>query len=43
MAEAKLNDARTIQEASLWLLGKERMTLLHDRALLGVLARLPAD
>jgi membrane glycosyltransferase len=41
MAEAKLNDARTIEEAAQWLQGKERMVLLHDRALIGVLARLP--
>ena len=42
MAEAKLNDARTIDDAARWIQRKERMTLLHDRALIGLLARLPA-
>ena len=42
MAEAKLNDARSIDDAVKWLHRKERMTLLHDRALIGLLMRLPA-
>ena len=42
MAEAKLNDAETIEDASAWLNGRERMVLLHDRALIDLLARLPA-
>jgi membrane glycosyltransferase len=41
MAEAKLNDALTIDDAAKWLQRKERMTLLHDRALIALLARLP--
>ena len=41
MAEAKLNDAETLDDAVAWLGPKERMMLLHDRALLGLLARLP--
>jgi membrane glycosyltransferase len=40
VAEAKLIDARTIDEAMAWLKPKERMVVLHDRALLSVLARL---
>jgi len=42
MAEAKLNDARSIDDAAKWLHRKERMTLLHDRTLIGILMRLPA-
>ncbi len=42
MAEAKLNDALTIDDAIKWLHPKERMVLLHDRALIGLLSRLPA-
>jgi membrane glycosyltransferase len=42
MAEAKLNDARSIDDAAKWLHRKERMTLLHDRTLIGMLMRLPA-
>jgi membrane glycosyltransferase len=41
LAEAKLNDAETIEDAAAWLTPKERMVLLHDRALVDVLARLP--
>ncbi len=40
VAEAKLVDARTIDEAMAWLKPKERMVVLHDRALLSLLARL---
>jgi membrane glycosyltransferase len=42
MAEAKLNDSRSIDDAVKWLQRKERVVLLNDRALIGVLARLPA-
>ena len=42
LAEAKLNDADTLDEAVKWLHPKERMVLLHDRALIALLARLPA-
>jgi membrane glycosyltransferase len=42
LAEAKLNDAETIEDAATWLNSKERMVLLHDRALIDLLARLPA-
>jgi membrane glycosyltransferase len=41
LAEAKLNDAETIEDAAAWLNAKERMVLLHDRALIDLLARLP--
>lgn len=40
MAQAKLVEATTIDEAIAWLNPKERMALLHDRALIGLLARL---
>jgi membrane glycosyltransferase len=43
VAEAKLNDALTIEEAVQWLLPKERLVVLHDRALIDLLARLPAE
>jgi len=43
MAEAKLTDASTLQEAMDWLKPKERMVVLHDRALISVLANLPAS
>ncbi len=42
LAEAKLNDAETIEDAASWMSAKERMVLLHDRALIDLLARLPA-
>ncbi|MBV8567893.1 MAG: glucans biosynthesis glucosyltransferase MdoH [Methylobacteriaceae bacterium] len=41
MAETKLSEAATIEEAVTWLQPKERMVVLHDRALLALLARLP--
>ena len=43
LAEAKLNDAECLEDAIKWLKPKERMVVLHDRALLDLLARLPAD
>ncbi len=41
VAQAKLIDAETISDAAIWLKAKERMVVLHDRALLGLLANLP--
>ncbi|HWG04189.1 MAG TPA: glucans biosynthesis glucosyltransferase MdoH [Beijerinckiaceae bacterium] len=41
VAEAKLNDAETIDDAVRWLQPKERVVVLHDRALIDLLARLP--
>jgi membrane glycosyltransferase len=43
LAEAKLNDALTLEEAIKWLAPKERMVILNDRALIDLLARLPAE
>jgi len=46
LAEAKLTDAETIDDAISWLHNKERMVVLHDRALIGMLVHLkakPAD
>ena len=43
VAEAKLNDAENVGEAVAWLKSRERMVVLHDRALIDFLARLPAD
>ncbi|WP_226742422.1 glucans biosynthesis glucosyltransferase MdoH [Microvirga lenta] len=40
LAEAKLADAETIDDALHWLKQKERMVVLHDRALLDMLVRL---
>jgi membrane glycosyltransferase len=40
VAIAKLNDARTLEEACAWLKPKERMAVLHDRALIAMFARL---
>jgi membrane glycosyltransferase len=40
LAEAKLADAETIDDAVSWLKQKERMVVLHDRALLDLLVRL---
>jgi membrane glycosyltransferase len=42
VATAKLNDARSIEEACAWLKPKERLAVLGDRALIAMLARLPA-
>ena len=41
LAEAKLNDAETLEDAIAWLAPNERMVILYDRALLAMLARLP--
>ncbi len=41
LAEAKLNEAETIDDAIAWLHPKERMVALHDRALIDMIARLP--
>jgi membrane glycosyltransferase len=43
MAFAKLVDAHSIGDAARWLHRRERSALLHDRALIARLARLPAD
>ncbi|MFD0463019.1 hypothetical protein ACFQY9_15425 [Microvirga aerilata] len=43
MAEAKLVDAETIDDAMSWLHNKERMVVLHDRALLDLLVHLKAQ
>ena len=40
LAEAKIVEAETIDEAALWLKPKERMVVLHDRALLHLAMRL---
>ncbi|MCJ2107457.1 glucans biosynthesis glucosyltransferase MdoH [Methylobacterium sp. E-041] len=40
LAQAKVVEAETLDEARTWLSPKERMALLHDRALLDRLARL---
>lgn len=40
LAEAKLVEADTIEEAALWLKPRERMVVLHDRALLSLTRRL---
>ena len=41
MAEAKLADAETIEDAVDWLNRGERLVALSDRALIGMIARLP--
>jgi membrane glycosyltransferase len=41
VATAKLNDAKSLEEALAWLKPKERMAVLNDRALIALLARLP--
>jgi membrane glycosyltransferase len=43
VAQAKLVDAQTIEDATIWLKPKERMVVLHDRALIGLLATLEKD
>ena len=42
MAAARLNEAKTIDEACAWLKKKERAAVMSDRALLSMLARLPS-
>jgi membrane glycosyltransferase len=42
VATAKLNDARSLEEACSWLKPKERLAVLSDRALITMLVRLPA-
>jgi membrane glycosyltransferase len=42
LAEAKLSEANSLEEAANWLHPKERGVVLTDRALLSILARLPA-
>ena len=41
IAEAKLIDAESVEEASAWLQGRERSIVLSDRALIILLASLP--
>ncbi len=43
VAPAKLVDAETIDDAAIWLKPKERMVVLHDRALVALLTSLPAE
>jgi membrane glycosyltransferase len=43
VAEAKLIDAETFEEASSWLKGRERTIVLSDRALIILLAALPSE
>lgn len=40
VAQAKLVDAETVDDAAIWLKPKERMVVMHDRALVGLLASL---
>ena len=40
LAEAKIVDAETVEDAVEWLHNKERMVVLHDRALLDMLVNL---
>ena len=43
IAVAKLTDAESLEDAIDWLKPKERMVVLHDRALIDMVARLPAS
>jgi membrane glycosyltransferase len=43
VATAKLNDAKSLEEALAWLKPKERMAVLNDRALIAMLVRLPSE
>jgi membrane glycosyltransferase len=43
VAETKLIDAETVQEAGSWLEGRERAIVLSDRALIILLAALPSE
>jgi membrane glycosyltransferase len=42
LAEAKIADAETIEDAVAWLNRGERLVALSDRALIGMIARLPS-
>ncbi|CEJ12829.1 Glucans biosynthesis glucosyltransferase H [bacterium YEK0313] len=42
IAEAKLTDAQSIEDARKWLSGRETVLVLHDRALIALLAALPS-
>jgi membrane glycosyltransferase len=42
-ATVKLNDAKSLEDVIAWFTPKERMALLNDRALISLLARLPAE
>ena len=41
LAEAKLNDAESIEDALGWLMPRERMTVLNDEVLLRTMVKLP--
>ncbi|QCI69510.1 glucans biosynthesis glucosyltransferase MdoH [Phreatobacter stygius] len=41
IAEAKLTDAQSLDDARQWLSGRETVLVLHDRALIALLAALP--
>lgn len=43
VAEAKLTDARSLADARAWLGPRETIIVLHDRALIALLAALPAE
>jgi membrane glycosyltransferase len=43
IAEAKLTDAQSIEDARKWLSGRETVLVLHDRALIALLAALPHE
>ncbi len=43
LAEAKLTEAESLEEAANWLQPKEQAVVLTDRALISVLARLPSS
>jgi membrane glycosyltransferase len=43
LAQAKLVEAETLAEAAAWLKPKERMVVLHDRALIDLVVRLRRD
>jgi membrane glycosyltransferase len=43
LADAKLSDAGTIDEAISWLRPEERMSILQDQALIARLALLPQE
>ena len=43
LAQAKIVEAETIDDAVRWLKPKERMVVLHDRALIDLAMRLPRE